>query len=87
MNRIQNEFIGCMTAVRIDNEKDFNDFIDWASHLNVSILHPSILAGTIVPFSNSGIVTSFLTVAASSITLLSISNSLKSYCCRGCCSV
>lgn len=35
MNRIQNEFIGCMTAVRIDNEKDFNDFIDWASQRNL----------------------------------------------------
>lgn len=35
MNRIQNEFLGCMIAVRMDNEKDFNDFIDWASQENL----------------------------------------------------
>lgn len=35
MNRIQNEFLGCMIAVRMDNRKDFNDFIDWASQENL----------------------------------------------------
>lgn len=35
MNKLQNEFLGCMIAVRMDNEKDFDDFIDWASQENL----------------------------------------------------